>query len=79
MTERDDKDFGLTAAECAARTGLTVRAAPSVRGLRLDCSQAHCRRLALVYEVRRENGVVKWRIALTEGVIVGAAAFGDGP
>ena len=32
-----------------------------------------------VYEVRRENGVVTWRIALTEGVIVGAAAFGDGP
>src|SRR5262245_58987301 len=26
MTERDDKDDGLTAAECAARTGLTVRA-----------------------------------------------------
>ena len=26
MTERDDKDEGLTAAECAARTGLTVRA-----------------------------------------------------
>jgi DNA-binding transcriptional MerR regulator len=33
-----------------------------------------------VYEVRRENGVVKWRIALTDGVIVGAtAAFSDGP
>jgi hypothetical protein len=33
-----------------------------------------------VYEVRRENGVVKWRIALTDGVIVGAAAaFTDGP
>src|SRR5262245_36360175 len=26
MTERDNKDDGLTAAECAARTGLTVRA-----------------------------------------------------
>lgn len=33
-----------------------------------------------VYEVRRENGVVKWRIALMDGVIVGAAAaFADGP
>ena len=33
-----------------------------------------------VYEVRRENGVVKWRIALTDGVIAGAAAtFADGP
>lgn len=33
-----------------------------------------------VYEVRCENGVVKWRIALTDGVIVGAAAtFADGP
>ena len=26
MTERDNKDEGLTAAECAVRTGLTVRA-----------------------------------------------------
>jgi DNA-binding transcriptional MerR regulator len=26
MPERDNKDQGLTAAECAARTGLTVRA-----------------------------------------------------
>jgi len=33
-----------------------------------------------VYEVRCENGVVTWRIALTDGVIVGAAAaFADGP
>jgi DNA-binding transcriptional MerR regulator len=33
-----------------------------------------------VYEVRCENGVAKWRIALTDGVIVGAAAaFADGP
>jgi DNA-binding transcriptional MerR regulator len=33
-----------------------------------------------VYEVRCENGVVKWRIAMTDGVIVGAAAaFADGP
>jgi DNA-binding transcriptional MerR regulator len=33
-----------------------------------------------IYEVRRENGVVKWRLALTDGVIVGAtAAFSDGP
>ncbi|HET7609263.1 MAG TPA: MerR family transcriptional regulator [Gammaproteobacteria bacterium] len=33
-----------------------------------------------VYEVRCENGTVKWRIALTDGVIVGAAAaFADGP
>jgi DNA-binding transcriptional MerR regulator len=33
-----------------------------------------------VYDVRCENGVVKWRIALTDGVIVGAAAaFADGP
>jgi len=33
-----------------------------------------------VYEVRCENGVVTWRIALTDGVVVGAAAaFADGP
>jgi bla regulator protein blaR1 len=33
-----------------------------------------------VYEVRRENGVAKWRIAVSNGVIVGAAAtFEDGP
>lgn len=33
-----------------------------------------------VYEVRCENGTAKWRIALTDGVIVGAtAAFADGP
>ena len=33
-----------------------------------------------VYEVRRENGVAKWRIAVSDGVIVGAAAtFEDGP
>jgi DNA-binding transcriptional MerR regulator len=33
-----------------------------------------------VYDVRCENGLVKWRIALTDGVIVGAtAAFSDGP
>jgi DNA-binding transcriptional MerR regulator len=33
-----------------------------------------------VYDVRCENGAVKWRIALMDGVIVGAAAaFSDGP
>ena len=33
-----------------------------------------------VYDVRCENGAVKWRIALMDGVIVGAAAaFTDGP
>ena len=33
-----------------------------------------------VYDVRCENGAVKWRIALMDGIIVGAAAtFADGP
>jgi Domain of unknown function (DUF3471) len=33
-----------------------------------------------VYEIRRENGVVKWRIALTDGLITGAmASVADGP